>query len=158
MSDYKRMNSVLILIFVFLFNIFPSVADEKTSNFQELERFILIPIKYSDFFCPMCLNFILEINNLVISKNLDESLIIGVVIFDEEKDKNFIKVVEKQIKGFANSNGIRFPVIVDKNGVFKVLDPQTRAIVIDFSKKTIESFKFPSSLEKIKRILTYDDK
>ncbi len=145
------MNPVLILASLFLFNPSPFLADE-IFNFSRVNKIIIIPINYSSFFCPLCLNQISSFNDLVNSKNMN-GIVVGVVLLREKETEDSIKIIEKKIKGFANSNKIHFPLILDSNCIFKNLDPEEGLIVIDIPKKKIKSFKFPLSPKNVKEVL-----
>ena len=82
-----------------------------------------------------------------------------ILIFYKEEDelssKIDIQIIEKQLRGFISGNNIKFPIILDKNGVFSDLHldlGDTALILFDIQKKIVEKYKFPLTKEQLNEI------
>jgi hypothetical protein len=59
------------------------------------------------------------------------------------------------LRGFISGNNIKFPIILDRNGVFSDLNldlSDTALILFDIRKKVIKKYKFPLTKEQLNEI------
>jgi len=81
------------------------------------------------------------------------------LIFEREEnelnsEKN-IQIIEKQLRGFISGNNIKFPIILDRNGVFSDLNldsSDTALILFDIQKRIIKKYKLPLTTEQLNEI------
>jgi hypothetical protein len=105
--------------------------------------------------------------NLYLSRGLrkKEESVLGLLISDEEENElsseRDMQIIEKQLTGFISGNSIKFPIIVDRDGVFNDLNSDssgTALILFDIQKKTVKKYKFPLTEEQLNEISGEKDK
>jgi hypothetical protein len=105
--------------------------------------------------------------NLYLSRGLrkKEESVLGLLISDEEENElsseRDMQIIEKQLRAFISGNNIKFPIIVDRDGVFNDLNSDssgTALILFDIQKKTVKKYKFPLTEEQLNEISGEKDK
>lgn len=137
----------IVIGFLSLINFALSSDQQASKNLFETEKSLLILIDSSSFFCPLCLESFIGFCEILQSKGWVSSTF-GVLIYNEsdnEKDtKNYVKMLEKQLRGFLSANNIQFPIILDKFQVFDDLNiPGAVVILFDKSRKMVKRYKLP---------------
>ena len=144
----KKVILIIITIFTVLFFITYSNSIEKERNHISDKRYLLII--ESDFLnCPLCLQPFTKFIETINANALEKS-VLGVLIFDKEENElsseRDIQIIEKQLRGFISGNNIKFPIILDRNGVFSNLNldsSDTALISFDIQKKIVKKYEFP---------------
>lgn len=144
----KKVILIIIMIFTVLFLITSSNSIEKDRNYISDKRYLLI-IDTSFLNCSLCLQSFTKFIETINANGLEES-VLGVLIFDTEENElsseRDIQIIEKQLRGFISGNNIKFPIILDRNGVFSNLNldsSDTALISLDIQKKIVKKYEFP---------------
>ncbi len=153
----KKVTLITITILTVLFFIADSNAKEKARNFIPDKKFLLI-IDMGFINCSLCLQSFTDFIEIINANELEKS-VIGVLIFEREEnelnaEKN-IQIIKKQLRGFISGNNIKFPIILDKNGVFSDLNldsSDTALILFDIQKKVIKRYEFPLTKGQLNKI------
>lgn len=150
----KAIFIVFMLSVIFFINA-DSNSLENSNNFMPDKRFLLI-IDFGFLSCPLCVQSLSEFIDVINSRALEKS-IIGVLIFERERNESgfekYINVMEKRLKGFIIGNDIKFPIILDRNGVFKNFSQNlTTLILFDNRNKIIKKYNFPLNKVEINEI------
>jgi len=148
---------ILFTLFMALI-IFLTHADSdsvKTGRKFLNKRFLLI-IDFGYLSCPLCVQSLSEFTGMINKRALEKS-ILGILTFEREGDKSgfekYIKIMEKRLRGFIIGNKIKFPIILDRYGVFKSFSKNsTTLIFFDYRSKTIKKYIFPLNKVQIKEI------
>lgn len=134
-----------------------SNSAEEDRNFISDKRYLLI-IDSGFLNCSLCLQSFTKFIEAINANGLEKS-VLGVLIFDSEENKlsseRDIQIIEKQLRGFISGNSIRFPIILDRNGVLSNLNldsSDTALVLFDIQKKTIKKYKFPLTKEQLNKI------
>jgi hypothetical protein len=153
----KKVTLITITILAALFFITDSNSKEKDSNLIPDKKFLLI-IDMGFINCSLCLQSFTKFIETINANGLEKS-VLGILIFDREEDELSseidIQIMEKQLRGFISGNNIKFPIILDKNGVFNDLNldsSDTALILFDIQKKVIKKYKFPLTKEQLNEI------
>ncbi len=153
----KKVILIIITILTVLFFIADSNSKEKDRNLIPDKKFLLI-IDMSFINCSLCLQSFTKFIEIINANGLEKS-VLGILIFDKEEDElSFeigLQIIEKQLRGFISGNNIKFPIILDKNGIFSDLNldlSDTALILFDIQKKAIKKYKFPLTKEQLNEI------
>ena len=159
----KKVILVIITIFNVLFFIADSNSIEKDRNIISDKRYLLI-IDSGFLNCSLCLQSFTKFIEAINANEL-EKLVLGILILDTEENElcseRDIQIIEKQLRGFISGNNIKFPIILDRNGVFNDLNlnsSDTALISFDIQKKVVKKYKFPLSKEQLNEISKEKDK
>lgn len=125
------------------------------------KRFILI-FDFAFFNCPFCIQSLTDLNNIINAFKLEDSLI-GVMVYREMNDEvdaeRRIKIKETQLRGFIKGNDIRYPIILDKKGIFKSLSQdEASLILLDIQKKNVKKYTFPLKKGQIDELFFKDNR
>jgi hypothetical protein len=157
MALRKKVILTTITILTVLFFITDSNSIEKDRNPTSDKRYLLI-IESGFLNCPLCLQSFTKFIEVINANGLEKS-VLGVLIFDKEEDElsseRDIQIIEKQLRGFISGNKIRFPIILDRDGVFNDLNLDssgTALISFDIQKKIVKKYKFPLTKEQLNEI------
>lgn len=157
MISRKRVILAIITIVIILFLITDSNSIEKNRNFTSDKRFLLI-IDMGFINCSLCLQSFTKFIEAINANGLEKS-VLGVLILEREENElssdKYIQIIEKQLRGFISGNNIKFPIILDRNGVFNDLNldsSDTALILFDIQKKIIKKYKFPLTKEQLNEI------
>lgn len=160
-----RKKAILIIITVatVLLFISDSNSTEKNRNFTPDKRYLLI-IESGFLNCSLCLQSFTKFIETINANGLERS-VLGVLTFDKEEDElsseRDIQIIEKQLRGFISGNNIKFPVILDRNGVFNSLNSDSSAtalILFDIQKKIVKKYVFPLTRKLLSEISKEKDK
>jgi hypothetical protein len=159
MALRKKVILTTITILTVLFFITDSNSIEKDRNPTSDKRYLLI-IESGFLNCPLCLQSFTKFIEVINANGLEKS-VLGVLIFDKEEDElsseRDIQIIEKQLRGFISGNNIKFPIILDRDGVFNDLNLDssgTALISFDIQKKIVKKYKFPLTKEQLNEIST----
>jgi len=153
----KKITLIIITILTVLFFITDSNSREKDRNLIPDKEFLLI-IDMGFINCSLCLQSFTKFIETINSSGLEKSVLGILIYYKEENELNAeknIKIIEKQLRGFISGNNIKFPIILDKNGVFSDLNldlSDTALILFDIQKKVIKKYKFPLTKEQLNEI------
>ena len=163
MISIKKVILIIITIFTALIFITDSKSMEKDRNYISGKKYLLV-IDSSFISCSLCLQSFTKFIE-VINANGFEKSVLGVLIFDTEEDglnsERDIQIIEKQLRGFISGNNIKFPIILDRDGVFNDLNldsGDTALILFDIHKKIVNKYKFPLTKEQLNEISKEKDK
>ncbi len=128
---------------------------KQSVNLISEKRLILI-IDFTFFNCSLCIQSLTDFNNMINAFKLEDSLI-GVMVYREKNNEvdveRRIKIIETQLRGFIKGNDIRYPIILDKKGIFKSLSQdEASLILLDIQKKTVKKYTFPLEKRQIDEI------
>ncbi len=153
----KKVILIIITILTVLFFITDSNSKEKGRNLISDKKFLLI-IDMGFINCSLCLQSFTKFIETINANGLEKS-VLGILIFYKEEnelisEKN-IQIIEKQLRGFISGNDIKFPIVLDRNGVFNDLNldsSDTALILFDIQKKVIKKYIFPLTKEQLNEI------
>jgi len=159
----KKVILIIITILTVLFFITDSNSKDKDRNLIPDKKFLLI-IDMGLINCSLCLQSFTKFIEVINANGLEKS-VLGVLIFGREEnelnsEKN-IQIIEKQLRGFISGNSIKFPIILDRNGVFSDLNldsSDTALILFDIQEKIVKKYKFPLTKEQLNEISLEKDK
>jgi hypothetical protein len=78
---------------------------------------------------------------------------------EETAAERKVKIIEQQLRGFIKGNDIRYPIILDKKGIFKNLSKdETSLILLDIQRRTVKKYTFPLKKKQIDEIFFRDKK
>jgi len=160
----NRGMGIRILLIVLMTSSFSNkelFSQEQSIDVFSEKRLILI-IDFAFFNCPLCIQSLTDFNNIINAFKLEDSLI-GVMVYretDEEVDaERRIKIIETQLRGFIKGNDIRYPIILDKKGIFKSLSQdEASLILLDIQRKTVKKYTFPLKKGQIDEIFFKDNR
>jgi hypothetical protein len=153
----KKITLITITILTVLFFITDSNSREKDRNLIPDKEFLLI-IDMGFINCSLCLQSFTKFIETINANELEKSVLGILIYYKEENELNAeknIKIIEKQLRGFISGNNIKFPIILDRNGVFSDLNldlSDTALILFDIQKKVIKKYKFPLTKEQLNEI------
>ena len=159
----KKITLIIITILTVLFFITDSNSREKDRNLIPDKKFLLI-IDMGFINCSLCLQSFTKFIETINANELEKSVLGILIYYKEENELNAeknIKIIEKQLRGFISGNNIKFPIILDKNGVFSDLNldlSDTALILFDIQKKVIKKYKFPLTKEQLNEIYREKEK
>ncbi len=153
----KKVILIIITILTVLFFIADSNSKEKDRNpILDKKFFLIIDMDFIN--CSLCLQSFTKFIETINANELEKS-VLGILIFHEDEDELSseidIQIIEKQLRGFRSGNNIKFPIILDRNGVFSDLNldlSETALILFDVQKKVIKKYKFPLTKEQLNEI------
>jgi hypothetical protein len=153
----KKVILIIITILTVLFFITDSNSKEKDRNpILDKKFFLIIDMDFIN--CSLCLQSFTKFIETINANELEKS-VLGILIFHEDEDELSseidIQIIEKQLRGFRSGNNIKFPIILDRNGVFSDLNldlSETALILFDVQKKVIKKYKFPLTKEQLNEI------
>lgn len=153
--------TLLIVLMTLFFSNKELFPKKQSEDFILEKRFILI-IDFAFFNCPLCIQSLTDFNNMINAFKLEDSFI-GVLAYREANDevdtKRRIKIIETQLRGFIKGNDIRYPIILDKKGIFKCLSPdEASLILLDIEKKTVKKYTLPLKIDQIDEIFFKDNR
>ncbi len=153
----KKIILIIITILTVLFFITDSNSKDKDRNLILDKNFLLI-IDMGFINCSLCLQSFTKFIETINANEIEKS-VLGILIFHKDEDELSseidIQIIEKQLRGFISGNNIKFPIILDKNGVFSDLNldlSDTALILFDIQKRVIKKYKFPLSNEQLNEI------
>jgi len=126
-------------------------------NFCDEKRFLLI-IDFGFLNCPLCVQSLTEFIHVINACNLEES-VLGVLVLDGERlnsDADMrMRIAEKRLKGFIIGYDIRFPVVLDRQGIFRLINPEASATLLVFNGqlKTLKKYTFPLTRAQLDELL-----
>jgi hypothetical protein len=163
MISRKKVILLIITIFIVLIFITDSNSMEKDRKYISDKKYLLV-IDSGFISCSLCLQSFTKFIE-VINANGFEKSVLGVLIIDTEEDElnseRDIQIIEKQLRGFISGNNIKFPIILDRDGVFNDLNldsTDTALILFDIQKKIVKKYKFPLTKEQLNEISKDQDK
>jgi hypothetical protein len=121
-------------------------------------------IDFQDFMCPACLESLLNLCRLLPAHILQERAY-GVVVLPggpDEHDTLFkssvrsrsIRIMEQKIRGFQKANRIAFPLLLDREHIFRSLsDEGTSVVLFHPDAGSICKISFPLSRSDTERLL-----
>jgi len=126
------------------------------------EKRLILIIDFAFFSCSLCTQSLTDFNNIINAFKLEDSLI-GVMVYRETDDEvnaeRRIKIIETKLRGFIKGNDIRYPIILDKKGIFKSLSQdEASLILLDIEKKTVKKYTFPLTKGQIDDIFFTDNR
>ena len=109
---------------------------------------IILLLDYSDFSCQFCLESFLELCDTLKSRNLENTIILGILKYNfnkinKENRNKYTKLLKKQLKGFVKGNRINFPFILDYSYIFKNNKTGSSVIIINQIKGCIKQWQIP---------------
>lgn len=109
--------------------------------------FLLLVIDFDDFMCPACMESVLDFCR-ALPVPLQQKQVWGIVVSDqangERQEGLSERILEKKIRGFVKANRLEFPILLDRDGVFKPLAGLgTVFFVFDAEKQTVSRYVFP---------------
>jgi len=130
-----------------------------TDNQPPFKKIILVKIDLKDIYCPLCLEPLKTFCEMLSNQEQDISAL-GILVFRKseyiENPGIYIKIIEKQLRGFMSGNNIQFPVIIDINHVFdKENFGDWDVILLDASRKLLKKYSFPLSTTQLEEINFY---
>ena len=153
----KKVILIIITILTVLFFIADSNSKEKDRNpILDKKFFLIIDMDFIN--CSLCLQSFTKFIETINANELEKSVLGILIYYKEENELNAeknIKIIEKQLRGFISGNNIKFPIILDRNGVFSDLNldlSDTALILFDIQKKVIKKYKFPLTKEQLNEI------
>jgi len=153
----KKVILIIITILTVMFFIADSNSKEKDRNPIPDKKFFLI-IDMDFINCSLCLQSFTKFIETINANELEKS-VLGILIFHEDEDglssEIDIQIIEKQLRGFIFGNNIKFPIILDRTGVFSDLNldlSETVLILFDIQKKILKKYKFPLTKEQLNEI------
>jgi len=154
-NQKKAFVSLAILMnFVFISGL---NSAEPYLNFSDEKRFLLI-IDFGFLNCPLCVQSLMEFIQAVNACCLEDS-VLGVLAlrrerFESEPDR-WIRIAEKRLKGFIIGHDIRFPVVLDRQGIFRLINPEASAtlLVFDRQQKSLKKYTFPLTRAQLDELL-----
>jgi hypothetical protein len=160
----NRGMSIFILLIVLMTSSFSNkelFPWEQSVDGNPEKRFILI-IDFVLLNCPLCIQSLTDLNNIINAFKLEDSLI-GVMVYRETNDEvdaeRRSKIIETQLRGFIKGNDIRYPIILDKKGIFKSLcQDEACLILLDIQKKNVEKYSFPLKKGQIDELFFKDNR
>ncbi len=113
------------------------------------EPFILFILDFSDFMCPACLDSLFSIC-AAMPISVQKTNIRGIVVYSNEvtgfQEERGTQILLKKIRGFQKANRIRFPLILDKDGMFAAAAQKGSCVImIDSKASTLIRFAIPLS-------------
>ena len=126
-------------------------------NFSDEKRFLLI-IDFGFLNCPLCVQSLMEFIQAVNAYDLEDS-VLGVLAFHENSSEpdtdRRVRIAEKRLKGFIIGHDIRFPVFMDRQGIFRLINPEASAtlLVFDRQQKTLKKYAFPLTRAQLDELL-----
>ena len=132
-------------------------SSELYLNFNDEKRFLLI-IDFGFLNCPLCVQSLMEFIQAVNACNLEDS-VLGVFAFHENSSEpdtdRWVRIAEKRLKGFIIGHDIRFPVALDRQGIFHLINPEASAtlLVFDTEQKTLKKYTFPLTRAQLDELL-----
>ena len=153
----KKVILIIITILTVLFFITDSNSKEKDRNpILDKKFFLIIDMDFIN--CSLCLQSFTKFIETINANELEKS-VLGILIFHEDEDglssEIDIQIIEKQLRGFIFGNNIKFPIILDRTGVFSDLNldlSETVLILFDIQKKILKKYKFPLTKEQLNEI------
>jgi len=126
------------------------------------EKRLILIIDFAFFSCSLCTQSLTDFNNIINAFKLEDSLI-GVMVYRETDDEvnaeRRIKIIETKLRGFIKGNDIRYPIFLDKKGIFKSLSQdEASLILLDIEKKTVKKYTFPLTKGQIDDIFFTDNR
>ncbi len=150
-------------IFTALVLIADSNSIEKDRNYISDKKYLLV-IDSEFISCPLCQQSFTEFIEVINANGLERS-VLGILVHDTEEDElnseRDVQIVEKQLRGFISGNNIKFPIILDKDGIFSGLNSDsgdTALILFDIQKNIVKKYKFPLTTEQLNEISRAEEK
>jgi len=128
------------------------------------EPILFFIIDFSDFMCPACLDSLLNLCRLLPHHILQERAC-GIVVFppspkegsspsNSAAHSRSVKIMEQKIRGFRKANRISFPLLLDRNNIFRSLAGDgTTVVLLDPIQGSILKISFPLSAADAERLL-----
>lgn len=121
-------------------------------------KLVLLIIHENLIYCPLCQSLLNDFFNIIYSERL-ENLTIGIYISSKidtsSKEKEHFAILEKQLRGFIKGNNIRFPVVIDKEGLFPELYfKDVDIIFFNMKKNLLRKYKLPLSKDQRKELIS----
>ncbi len=117
---------------------------------------IFIIIDFRDFMCPACLDSLIRLCDVIPTPLIEES-VRGIVVFSKEdagSQDDAVKIMRKKIRGFQKANQIRFPLILDRDGIFAAAAHKGSCVIVfDPAGSSLTRFFLPLSQQKINQLL-----
>ncbi len=159
----KKVTLIIITVLTVLLFIFDSNSMEKDGNFTSDKRYILI-IDIGFLNCSLCLQSFTKFIETINANGLEKS-VLGILIFNTEENElsseRDIQIIEKQLRGFISGNNIKFPIILDRDGVFSNMNldsSDTALILFDIQEKIVKKYKFPLDKKQLNEISKEKDR
>jgi hypothetical protein len=131
----------------------PALPDPGGSH----DPLVLFIIDFSDFMCPACLDSLLSACEALPIHLLEEN-VRGIVVFSKEvsgfQEEKAARILLKKIRGFQAANQIRFPLILDKDGMFAAAAGRGSCVILlDAAASTLIRFSIPLSPKEFSQLL-----
>jgi len=108
--------------------------DNISKNERVPNHLILLLLNHSDFSCQFCLNSFLQLCNTLQNRNLNNSIIWGILDSGNNQGNpakgKYTQILKKQLRGFVKGNNIKFPFILDSSHIFEKLINDGSTLII----------------------------
>ena len=118
---------------------------------------VLFLIDFSDFMCPVCLDSLLSVCE-ALPIHLHQENVRGIVLFSKKNSElhaeNSTQILLKKIRGFQKANQIRFPLVLDKDGIFASAAGRGSCLILfDAAASALFRFSIPLSQKEFSQLL-----
>ncbi len=111
---------------------------------------LLFIIDFTDFMCPACLDSLLNLCRLL-PRHIQQERVWGIVVFPHPHST---AILEKKVRGFQKANNIAFPILLDRDHIFRSLATQgTTLFLFSPLHGSIIKLSFPISSADTERLL-----
>ena len=111
---------------------------------------LLFIIDFTDFMCPACLDSLLNLCRLL-PRHIQQERVWGIVVFPHPHST---AILEKKVRGFQKANNIAFPILLDRDHIFRSLAAQgTTLFLFNPLHGSIIKLSFPISSADTERLL-----
>ena len=156
----KVVLTTITILTVLLFITNPYSLEKERHSISDRNYLLIVGADFLN--CPLCLNSFTKFIEVINANGLEESFLGALVLERDENElisgKN-LQIIEKQLRGFISGNNIKFPFILDTDGVFNDLNLDDITLVLfDIQEKIIKKYKFPLTQEQLDEIFKEKEK
>jgi len=151
-DKFKR----ILVILYFLNLAFPFLLgnEDQTKESRILHpKLLFIFMDYSAISCSFCLDSFFTLYEALKTEKGKNMMVVGVIISEDSEGENRAKIIEKQLRGFAEANNIDFQLIFDKSNIFQESHFENSIILFDLFSKNVKRYKFPLDKKQLKEII-----